>query len=166
MLTCIRQFISTRHHQRIVGNVYNAFKVGHLCSINHSGHHIAHKQQFCLAVVYDVMNLVSGKLVQNRHCHGTIGKRCQESYSPTGTIASAQSNFVSWLHSTVFKHDVQLLNFSCYIMILQGSAFKVGEGIAIPITDDALFYELVETLNFHLFIVLCLCACSSNTRMS
>ena len=63
MFACVSKLIGTRKHQRIVGNVDDTLKCGHLGSVYRSCHHIAHKEQLGLRVVHDVVHLVGGKLV-------------------------------------------------------------------------------------------------------
>ena len=73
VLACIGELLRSRHHKRVVGNVDNAFKVGHLRGIDDRCHHIAHKKQLGAAVVYDVVNLLGRELMQDWHSHGSIG---------------------------------------------------------------------------------------------
>ena len=69
-------------------------------------------------MVDDVVNLFAGKFVLDGYCHGTIGEGGQECHRPETAVPSAEGNFVAALYTTVLKQDVQLLNFSGYIMIL------------------------------------------------
>ena len=89
VFACICQLVGTRYHERVVGYVDDAFKVGHLGLIDDSSHIVTNKQQFSLAVVYDVVNLVGSKLVQYRHGHSSVCECSKESHSPTCAIATA-----------------------------------------------------------------------------
>ena len=69
-------------------------------------------------MVYNVVNLIGCELMKNRYSYSAVGKCCEESYSPVGAITSAERNFVTTLHTTTFKHNVELFNLASYIMIL------------------------------------------------
>ena len=118
MFASISELISTRHYERIVGDVDNAFKVGHLCLVDDCSNIVTNEEQLCFAMVYNVVNLIGCELMKNRYSYSTVGKCCEESYSPIGAITSAERNFVTTLHTTTFKHNVELFNLASYIMIL------------------------------------------------
>ena len=48
-------------------------------------------------------------------------------------IASAHSYPVTFLNTGCLQHDVQFLNFTGYIVVLQGSAFVVCQRIEQPV---------------------------------
>ena len=156
VLAGIGEFIGARHQERIVRDVDDALQPRHLRGIDGSGHDITHKEQLGVAVVHDVMHLVGHELMQDGHSHGTIGEHSQIGGGPVGTVASAKGNLVALHHPTVLKHDMQFLNLTCHIMVLQRSSFKIGECIAIPVVDDALLDERVETwYRFHTIGLCC-----------
>lgn len=118
MLTCIGQLVGTREHQRIVGEIDNALKSGHLGAIYLGGDDIAHEEQLGIAVIDNVVYLVWGKLVQDGYGYSTIGERGQEGTGPGRTVAAAKGYLVTLLHAAVLKQDVQLLYLARHVMIL------------------------------------------------
>ena len=50
-----------------------------------------------------------------------------------------------------FKQNVKLLNFASHILVLEGHALIVGEGIEIPMINDALLNQTdkVFVMVFH-----------------
>ena len=86
------------------------------------------------------------EFVQNRYGNGTIGKRCQEGYSPTALVASAQGNLVSLLDACGFKHDVKLLDDACHILVLEGEFAVIAHRVLGPVVADAVCQRLIQTL--------------------
>ena len=136
MLTCIDELLRTGCEHGIVGDVYDAFKGRHLVGFDNRCHDIAHEEQFGFGMVYDVVNLLGIEFVLDGDGHGSVGKRCQESCCPEGTVATAKCYFVSLPHSAVFKQNVEFFYFSSHILILERGALIVGEGIQIPVLYD------------------------------
>ena len=118
MLTCVGQLVGTREHQRIVGEIDDALKSGHLGAIYLGGNDIAHEEQLGVAMVHDVVNLVGHELMQDRYGYGTIGERGQEGTGPGRTVAAAEGYLVTLLHTAILKQDVQLLYLARHVMIL------------------------------------------------
>ena len=145
MLTGVCQFVGARERKRIVGNVYYALQSRHLGSVNLCSHHIADEEELCLAVVYDVVYLFGSELVQHRHRYRPVGKSGKKSHSPVGTVSPAKGNFVSFLHSSVLKQDVELFYFPCHIVKLQRSTFVVSECVIVPVVDYTAFNDFVKT---------------------
>ena len=63
VFACIGEFVGTRHYKRVVGDVDDAFEVGHLCLVDDSSHIVAYEEQLGFAVIDDVVNLVGSKFV-------------------------------------------------------------------------------------------------------
>ena len=150
VLARVREFIGTRDHQGIVGDVDDAFQGGHLGRVDGGSHHVAHEEQFGLGVVHDVVNLVGGELVEDRHGYGSVGECGEEGRCPVGRVASAEGNLVTLHDTTVLEHNVELLDLACHIVILQGGPFIVSQRIQVPILGDTLLYKLVKTRYFHI----------------
>jgi hypothetical protein len=106
---------------------------------------VADEQELSVGVVHDIVNLLSHELMQDGYSHGAVGQRSQEGHSPLAAVASAEGNLVAFHHAAVLEQDMQLLDFSCYIMILKGCSLVVGQRIKVPVVDDALLYKFVET---------------------
>ena len=103
-------------------------------------------------MVHDVVNLFRHELMQNRHRNGTIGQGSEECHRPISTVTTAEGNLVALHYAGVLKHDVQLFNLACHIVILQGGSLVVGQGIHIPMVYDAFLYKCVKARNFHILI--------------
>ena len=144
MLAGVGQFVGTRQCERVVGDVDNAFERRHLGGIHLSADDVADEEDFRLTVVDDVVYLFGGKLMQYWHSHGTIGECGEECHSPMGGVASAECNLVAPLHTRVLEHDMQFLYLACHIVVLQGNAFIISQGIEVPIVYNAFFNYLVE----------------------
>ncbi len=149
VFTGIGEFVGTRHHQRVVGDVDDTLQSRHLRGVDLCSHDIAHEEQFGIAVVHDVVNLVGHELMQDGHSHGTIGEGGEESHRPVGTVASAKSDLVALCHTRVLEHDVEFLYLSCHIVILQGRSLVVCQCIHVPMVDDALLNQCVKARYFH-----------------
>ena len=156
VFACVCEFVGARHYERVVGYVDDAFEVGHLCLVDDGSYIVAHEEQLGFAVIDDVVNLVGSELVQDRHCYGSVGQSGEECYSPAGAVASAQGYLVAFNYAAAFEHYVQFLYLACHVVILQSGPLKVGQGILVPIGDDALFDKSVKTRYFHyIFIYHC-----------
>ena len=103
MLSGICQLVGSRHHERIVWYVYDTFERRHFGGIYHGSHHIAHEEEFCFAVVHDVVYLVCRELMQHRYSHGAVSQGRQEYYCPRSAVSTTDGDFVSVLNSAVFK---------------------------------------------------------------
>ena len=104
------------------------------------------------------MNLLCVKLVKNGYYNGAIGDGGQKCYCPVCGVASAHGYPVSFLNTRCFHHDVQLLNFACYIMVLQGDALVVGQCIEQPVVLNGIFNIRIETryvVHCTIFKILC-----------
>ena len=80
-------------------------------------------------MVDDVVNLLAVELMQDGHDDGSVGQRCHKGYGPVGRIAPTDGYAVSFPDAGSLHHDVQLLYLSRYVVILQRSAFIVGQRI-------------------------------------
>ena len=121
----------------------------HLCLVDDRSHVVAHKEQLCLTMVYDVVNLVCCELVQNGHSHSTVCQCCKESHSPAGTVSSAKCNLVAFLYAAAFEDDVKFLNLASHVVVLQCCTLKVGKCVLFPVGYDTFFYQFVITRYFH-----------------
>ena len=149
VLAGVGELVGTRHHERVVGNIDDSLESHHLRRVDGGGHDIAHKEELGLGVVYDVMHLVGHKLMENGHGNGPVREHGKKGGSPVGTIAAAECNLVTLHYSGVLEHDVELLYLACHIVILQSTAFIVSQRVTVPVLDDALLYEFIETWYFH-----------------
>ncbi len=152
MLAGISEFVGAAHRKRIVGYVDDTLQIHHLSGVNLCSHHITHEEQFCLAVVHDVVYLLRQKLVEDRHSHGAIGQSGEECHSPVGRVSSAESDLVALLHTAVFKHDVEFLYLAGYVVILQSLATEISQSVKVPVLLDTLLYNLIETWYIHCFL--------------
>jgi len=102
-------------------------------------------------VVDDIVYLLGFELMEDGHNDGAIGHCGQKGDSPVCTVASADGNLVSRLNPGRFKQNVKLLNFASHILVLEGHALIVGEGIEIPMINDALLNQTdkVFVMVFH-----------------
>ena len=96
-------------------------------------------------MVHDVVNLLRLKFVLYRYDNCAVSNNGQEGYCPLATISSADGNLVALLHIAVFKQDVQFLNLSSNIVVLQGGSLVIGERIQVPVLDDASLNIRVKT---------------------
>ena len=126
MFARVGEFVGPRNEQRIVGNVDNAFKIGHFRGIDGGCDDIAYEQQFGVAMVHDVVDLVGCEFVENRHCDGSVGERCEIGGGPVCAISTAEGNLIALDDAAVFKHDVEFFDFPRHIVILQRCALVVG----------------------------------------
>ena len=134
-----RQLVRARQHERVVGYIYDAFERRHLRGVYRRGYDIAYKQQLCLAVIDDIVNLIGGELMEHRHCHGTVCQRGDECHCPVRAVTPANGYLVAFLHTAVFKHDMQFLYLTRHVLVLQSGSFIVCKGIEIPVVYNALF---------------------------
>ena len=150
MLAGVGEFVGARHDKRVVGYVDDALQPRHLGGIDFRGHHVAHEEQFGIGVVDDVMHLFGHELVQDGHGDGPVGERGQESHGPISTVASAECNLVAFHHTAALKHDVEFFNLPGHVMVLQRGSLVVSQRIKVPMVNDALLDQCVETGNvFH-----------------
>ena len=155
VLAGIGQLVGARHNQRVVGDVDDALKSRHLCSIDDCCNHVANEQYLRIGVVHDVVNLVGGELVEDGYGNGAIGECGQESHRPTGTITTAKGYLVALHHTAVLEHDVQFLYLPCHVMVLQGCTLVIGQSVKVPMVDDAFFDQRVKAwYRFHIVILL------------
>ena len=145
MFARVRELVRAREEQRVVGNVDDAFEIGHFRGIDGRGDDIANEKQLGVAVVHDVVNLVGREFVENRHGDGSVGERGEVGGGPVRAVATAKGDFVAFDHAAVLEHDVEFLDFPSHIVVLQRRAFIVGQCITIPMLDDAFFYQFVDT---------------------
>lgn len=85
------------------------------------------------------MDLFCRELMKDWHSDGSVGEHGKKGARPCRTVASAESNLVTALDARTFKHDMELLYLTRDIMVLQRGAFKVGQCVPVPITNDTLF---------------------------
>ena len=93
-------------------------------------------------MIDDVMDIVGLELMQDRHGNGTIGQCSQKGNTPVGAIASAKRNLVARNNTSLLEHDVQLLDTTSHIFVLQSATSVVGQRITIPVGLDAVFNSL------------------------
>ena len=65
-----------------IGQIEDAFQLGHLVRIDDVDDVIAYKKQPRLRVVDDVVYLLVVELVKDGYYHGSVGQRGQECYRP------------------------------------------------------------------------------------
>ena len=68
------------------------------------------------------------------------------------TVTSANRYFISRLDSGTFQNNVKFSNFTCYILILEGNSFIVGQGISVPVFDDTLLNIINELMFLFHFV--------------
>ena len=144
----IGEFLRARDEQRIVGYVDDTLEGWHLLRIDNLGHVVTHKEQTCLGVVHNVVNLIGGELVEHGHGHGAVGQRSQKSHSPVGRVAPTKGNAVAAHHTAVFKQNVEFFYLSGHVVILQRGTLVVGNGIEVPVLDDTVLNQLIKTWYF------------------
>ena len=67
--------------------------------------------------------------MQHGNNDGSIGDGSNECHCPVRTVSATDGDFVSYLHTTVLEHDVELFDFSCHIFVLQGDTFIICKGV-------------------------------------
>jgi len=77
-------------------------------------------------VVYNVVNLLAIKLVENGYCHSAIGERGEKGNGPMGGVTAADGYLIALLNIAVLKEYMQFFNFSCDVMILESGSLIVG----------------------------------------
>ena len=101
-------------------------------------------------MVDDVLDLFTVELMQDRHCNGSVGECGEKSHCPVGGISTADGYLVSLFDVAVLKQDVEFLNLTCYIVILEGNALIVCQRILIPVFHDRPLYICIKTTeSFH-----------------
>ena len=85
--------------------------------------------------------------MQDGNGNGSVGEGGQEGYRPVGTVAAAERNLVAPFHTAVLKQDMQFLYLACHIVVLQGGTLVVGQGILVPMADDALLDDFIQTVH-------------------
>ena len=76
MFSGVCQLLCSRNEQRIIGNIDDSFQVWHLFFVDDGCYNVANEQQFCLAVIDNVVYLFGSKLVQNGNGNGSISQCC------------------------------------------------------------------------------------------
>ena len=80
MLAGFGELFGARNEERVVGNVNDAFQMGHFVGVERGPYHVARKEDFGLRVVDNVVYLLSLELVEDGHDHCSVGKRSHEGY--------------------------------------------------------------------------------------
>ena len=106
VLAGINHLVGAAHEKRVINDVDDSLHLRHGFGIQVLPDLLADKQQFGLAVVHDVVNLIGLEFMQNRHRYGTISQCSQKGGSPMGRILVAKSNFISRAHTAIFKDDM------------------------------------------------------------
>ena len=83
----------------VAGVGEHAFEARHLLGVDLRPHLVAHEEELGLGVVHKVVNLLRVELVEDGHCHSTVGQRGQEGYAPACTVAAADGHFIAFLHA-------------------------------------------------------------------
>ena len=91
-------------------------------------------------MVDDIVNLLTIKFMKDGYCHSPVGEGGEEGGCPSRTVAAAQCDFVTTFHTAVLKHDMELFYLAGHIVELQGGTLIVGQGIKVPVVDDAVLY--------------------------
>ena len=158
MLSRVGELVGARHKDGEVGQVDDAFDGGHLGGVDGLGHDVAHKQEAGLAVVDDIVYLLSVELMQDGHGDGSVGEGGQECHGPVSAVAAAYGNLVALFDAHLLEHDMQLFYLACHIIILQGDTFVVGQRIIVPVLHNAVLESLIEAFNeFHCTFLEILC---------
>ena len=110
-------FVARKNYVKFVDN-HNAAEVGHTLLVKILPHHRAHEQHFCLAVVYDVVNIIGLEFVQNRYCYRAVCNNGKERNAPVGVVSSTDGDFVAFFDASLCKNDVNLFDSAGYILIL------------------------------------------------
>ena len=140
----VGELVGAREAERVVGYVDDAFQSWHPHGIDLCGHDISHEEELRLAVVDDVMDLFGCELVEHWHGDGSIGESGEECHCPVCAVASAEGDLVASLNASVLEEDVEFLYLSRHVVVLQGDALIVGEGVAVPVVEDAFLDDSVE----------------------
>ena len=152
VLSGIGDLLWAAEHDGEVGYVDNALKVWHLLIVELCGHHVAHEEKAGIGMVYHVVDLSWGEFVLDRNGHGSIGERGQESACPHWAVATAKGDLVAFLQAYALKHDVELLYLARHVVVLQCGTLIVGKGVFIPVVDDGVLNQLIQTS--------CICHCT------
>ena len=97
----------------------NHFDVRYLVEVNALPYIIADKQQFGIGVIDDMYGIGSLEVLQDRHNYGAIGNRSQEGGYPAGVVSAHEGDFVFFLQTIFFEHDMQMCNHGCQLTISQ-----------------------------------------------
>ena len=89
-------------------------------------------------MVYDIVDLLGIELMEYGHSNGAIGEGGEECHGPLAGVAAGKGYLVTFHNAAILEKDMQLLDFAGHIMILQRLSLEVGQGVAIPVVDDAL----------------------------
>ena len=98
---------------------------------------VAHEEQACFGVVDDIVDLLRIELMQDGYGDGAVGEGGEEGDGPLAGVASGEGNLVTFLNAAVLKENMDLLDFTCHIVILQRLALIVSQCVAVPVVDDA-----------------------------
>ena len=90
-------------------------------------------------MVGNVVYLLGVELVQYGHRHGAIGECGQIGHRPVGTVAPAEGYLVALLYAAVFKQNMKFLYLARHVLVLKGDTLEVGEGIVVPVAEQARF---------------------------
>ena len=132
VLASISQLVVAAHEEAIIDKGDDAFEVGHLVGIERGPNLVADKEEFRLRVIDDVVNLVWMELVKHRHSNGAISQYREEGSSPSREIPAAKRNLVARLDAGFFKEDMELLDDTRHILILQGENPVIRHRIQEP----------------------------------
>ena len=149
-VTRIGELLALRHQQREIVEQENPSEVFHETFVQIFPHAIAHKEQFGLGVVYDMVNIVGFKLVQNGYRYSPIGDGGKEGYRPVGRVFAADGNLVAFFDTGTLEQQVYLGNFAGYVFVVVGYAVEVAQGDTFPIVFDGLFDVFIKTIVFHI----------------
>ena len=78
---------------------------------------IVHKENLCLRMVDQVMNIPGLELVKDRHRHSSVGHRGQETDRPVDLVAGADGHLVAFVQKAFLECDVQFLDASCHVPV-------------------------------------------------
>ena len=134
----VGELVGARDHQRVVRIVDDAFESRHLHGVDDRGHVVAHEEQAGLGVVDDIMDLLRIELVQDGYGDGAVGERGEEGHGPLAGVAPCEGDLVALHDAAVLEENMEFLNFTCHVVILQRLALIVSQCIAVPVVDDAL----------------------------
>ena len=86
---------------------------------------IVHKEDLCLGVVHQMVDIAGLELMEKRHRDCAVCHCGEEGHSPVCLVARTESHLVALLQSALFKHDVHLLNPAGHIPVMKGNALIV-----------------------------------------
>ena len=109
----------------------------------------AGEEQFCLAMINDVLRIVRVEVLKNRNNYSTIGDGCQKESHPSGVVLADNGNMVAFLNADFLVEKMNFCNVACEISVSDGLfCVVISQAWAVPVVFETLLKNL-DSIFFH-----------------